>query len=479
VESVSRAIDYRLEWFKNNRSTIFGEVSNNLNINNDDVEVADDENVFLNNEMDRERDVMNSSNSTYLAESFFGSPRHLKKLAINALAIVSELGPPTFFITVTTDTRWEEIQEMLLPGQTAFDRPDIVCIVFKARLQALIHNLRTGKYFEKGIVQYIMYVIEYQHRGLPHAHIVVRLNNHPENEEEIAKLRFISKHIQARYPNALPLNSSAAEKVLYDKYVDLITSKMLHKCSTQAPNGCKKDIDARCRHGYSETVQNESDSFDEKGYPVYFRPNEDDLMVVPHNKELLLDWNGHCNVEFCGKTYAVLYLYNYLFKGNQKVHFDLANADDVDKSDEIKVHLRARMLCSMDACWRILGYQTYPSSKPTVLTIKVKSEQDVIDLRNDGKLCDLAVYFDRPDIYQFKNLKFTEFFKTWDYSYTRPARYKNIIANLNPDGNLFSTNRFLKPNLYIFKRLKPEDNIVRMGMLYISAGEMWYLRLLL
>ena len=27
VESVSRAIDYRLEWFRNNKSTIFGEIS--------------------------------------------------------------------------------------------------------------------------------------------------------------------------------------------------------------------------------------------------------------------------------------------------------------------------------------------------------------------------------------------------------------------------------------------------------------------
>ena len=90
---------------------------------------------------------------------------------------------------------------------------------------------------------------------------------------------------------------------------------MIHKCSTQAPNGCKKDISSRCKHGFSELIQNDCDSFDEKGYPVYYRPNEEDLMVVAHNKELLLDWNGHCNVEYCGRTYAVLYLYNYLFKG--------------------------------------------------------------------------------------------------------------------------------------------------------------------
>jgi hypothetical protein len=133
----------------------------------------------------------------------------------------------------------------------------------------------------------------------------------------------------------------------------------------------------------------------------------------------------------------------------------------------------------MDACWRILGYQTYPASNPTVLTIKVKSEEDVIQLRSDGKLCDLAVYFNRPTEPQFRFLKYTEFFKLWEYSYRIPIRYKHIIPNSNCNGDLFVTNRFLKPNLYIFKRLKPDDNIVRMSMLYLNAGEMWYLRLLL
>jgi hypothetical protein len=246
IESVSRGIDYRLEWNKNNKSTIFGEISKNLNLNNNDEYIEEDEQITdLNNDTNKERDVMNNSNASYLAESFFGSPRHLKSLAINALAIVSELGPPTFFITVTTDTRWNEIQEVLLEGQTAFDRPDVVCQVFKARLQALIHNLKSGKYFNNGKVQYIMYVIEYQHRGLPHAHIVVRLDNHPlDDQSDAIKLRYISRHIQARYPQEI-LNCTQTEKDIYKTYFDLIESKMIHKCSTQAPNGCKKDINSR------------------------------------------------------------------------------------------------------------------------------------------------------------------------------------------------------------------------------------------
>ena len=42
------------------------------------------------------------------------------------------------------------------------DRPDIVCRVFKARLDALLSNLRQGKYFGAHKVGYEIRVIEYQ-----------------------------------------------------------------------------------------------------------------------------------------------------------------------------------------------------------------------------------------------------------------------------------------------------------------------------
>ena len=68
---------------------------------------------------------------SYLSQSVHGSRRHLRNLAQNALTVISELGPPYCFLTLTCNTEWPEIPEMLLEGQTAFDRPDIVCRVFK------------------------------------------------------------------------------------------------------------------------------------------------------------------------------------------------------------------------------------------------------------------------------------------------------------------------------------------------------------
>lgn len=65
--------------------------------------------------------------SVYLPKSVTGSPRHMQKLACDALHAVAENGAPTEFVTLTVNISWREITEKLFANQTAFDRPDIVC----------------------------------------------------------------------------------------------------------------------------------------------------------------------------------------------------------------------------------------------------------------------------------------------------------------------------------------------------------------
>jgi hypothetical protein len=50
---------------------------------------------------------------------------------------------------------------------------------------------------------------------------------------------------------------------------------------------------------------------------------------------------------------------------------------------------------------------------------------------------------------------------------------------VNIYGDLFSTKAIVTKTVFIYKRSKPKNILVRMGMLYIGAGEMWYLRILL
>jgi hypothetical protein len=334
---VSRCIDFQLNWQRNHQHVILGSNAR----------------IGMNGEADETFGA-----SSFLSQSHHGSRRHLRSLASNALTIVSEYGKPSVFITLTCNPMWDEIQEMLLPGQTAFDRPELVCQVFKHRLSAVLHNIRNGKYFDdediycditvRRTVVYELRCIEYQHRGLPHAHIVIRLSNVPESNDPDACSEWIDQFLTCQYPD-INDNSSASD-IQYHK---LVEKNMVHKC-VKAVNGCLDDQGV-CRKGYHRTISQPKTTFCERGYPIYKRRDKD-LNVVPHNRKLLLDWGGHAYIDWCGSTYTVLYLYKYLYKGAKKVKFRLENADDVDDQDEITLYLRGRYLCSMDAAWRILGY---------------------------------------------------------------------------------------------------------------------------
>ena len=71
---------------------------------------------------------------------------------------------------------------MLLPGQTAYDRPDIVVRIFHRKVKMLISNIKKGIYFKGMKLIYMMRVIEYQHRGFPHMHLVIKLDGAPDRD---------------------------------------------------------------------------------------------------------------------------------------------------------------------------------------------------------------------------------------------------------------------------------------------------------
>ncbi|XP_018577277.1 uncharacterized protein LOC108915665 [Anoplophora glabripennis] len=87
------------------------------------------------------------------------------------MAIVARYGKPDLFITFTCNPRWPEIRDNLEGRQKWEHRPDLVCRVFKRKLDAFIDDIVHKQIY--GIVLSYMYVIEFQKRGLPHAHITV------------------------------------------------------------------------------------------------------------------------------------------------------------------------------------------------------------------------------------------------------------------------------------------------------------------
>ena len=199
-----------------------------------------------------------SSKPSYLGSKMPGTRRHMKRLATDALIVVSQKGKPSLFITATTNSEWPEIQEKLLPGQTAYDRPDIVDMVFHQRLQALLQNCRSGVYFGSKRVTYEMYVIEYQHRGLPHAHIVVQSDG----------LKSLTREEEGEWIDT-NISASMPERHEDPQLFELVKKFMVHKCSTDV-NGCL-DKDGHCTKHFDDTFPNEKTTFDSRGFPQYKR----------------------------------------------------------------------------------------------------------------------------------------------------------------------------------------------------------------
>ena len=84
--------------------------------------------------------------------------------------------------------------------------------------------------------------------------------------------------------------------------------------------------------------------FDERGLPVCERLRQEDLKIVPHNRAILMDCNGHCNVEFSAGVRCILYLNKYLYKGPKKSTFYLNSENENSESrDEISLYIKGRL----------------------------------------------------------------------------------------------------------------------------------------
>src|SRR5580698_4045704 len=134
-----------------------------------------------------------------LPSSFQGSPRNMAQNYQDAMAIVRNYGKPDYFITMTCNPKWPEISDNLIEGQSSEFRPDLIARVFKLKLQELLEDI--CKKHVLGTPTAIVHVIEFQKRGLPHAHIllILKTEDKPNNTESIdnvisAEIPDISSH---------------------------------------------------------------------------------------------------------------------------------------------------------------------------------------------------------------------------------------------------------------------------------------------
>jgi hypothetical protein len=193
-----------------------------------------------------------------------------------------------------------------------------------------------------------IYTIEFQKRGLPHAHILFWL--HPRNKYPTTQ--DIDKIITAEIP------SKEDDPACFDAVKQFMMHGPCGEANTSAPcmvdgNNCNRKFPKKFS---SETV------IDVDGFPIYRRrdngihvkkgdTNLDNGYVVPYNRGLLLEFQAHLNVEWCNKSRAIKYLFKYLHKGPDRATMLIqdnvstnktTNSTEITTVDEIKTFLDCR-----------------------------------------------------------------------------------------------------------------------------------------
>lgn len=219
--------------------------------------------------------------------------------------------------------------------------------------------------------------------------------------------------------------------------------------------------------------------FGENEYPIYRRrknkdvPSKNDLCVVSHNRDILMDWDGHCNLEYVGNSSVIEYLYKYLFKGAKKQKL-LISKKDANNNNQIIQHIQGRIISATQGLWRMFGYKTYPAPSPSVKVVKISTLSEVRNHNKLLKITDMELYFRRPNKYE--ELTFLEFWSSMIYSTKLTKHCQN-----NPDKFfIVKLNSISSKTYYVMERFRVNnDNICRIGTVGFRNVEKFYLRLIM
>ncbi|PNX97388.1 helicase-like protein [Trifolium pratense] len=186
-------------------------------------------------------------------------------------------------------------------------------MVFKIKFDELMKDL-TKRHILGKVLAY-MYTIEFQKRGLPHAHILIFL------------------HPSSKYPSPEDIDTTISVEIpnpdVDPELYNLVKKHMIHGPCGPSRLESPCTVNGRCTKFFPKKF-NEKTIVDQDGYPVYRRSSNsytvekngvtlDNGYVVPYNKRLLLKYQAHINMEWCNQSSSIKYLFKYIHKGYDRI----------------------------------------------------------------------------------------------------------------------------------------------------------------
>lgn len=183
-----------------------------------------------------------------------------------------------------------------------------------------------------------IYTIEFQKRGLPHAHIVLFMRA----DHKLPTGDDIDRIISAEIP----------DKELDPHLYEVVSDVMIHGPCGKVNRQSVCMVDGKCSKFFPKPFSQVT-KIDDIGYPIYRRREDgryvaknnykcDNRYVVPYNEYLTRRYRAHINVEWCVQSRSVKYLFKYIHKGADYVR---ASVGVENEEDEIKKHFSCRYLC--------------------------------------------------------------------------------------------------------------------------------------
>ena len=294
----------------------------------------------------------------------------------NALTLLHKFGRSDLFITFTANASWCEVQDMLLPNQSAHECPNLITCVFHLKFESPLDDIMKKNIFSQAI-GYI-YTVKYQKCGLPHTHLIIFLNC----SSQLATPEAVDKYISTEIP----------DENTHPWLFNLVKQFMVHSpCGPGLSSPCM-DYHNQCmknfpkpyltntkitRVSYMHTWHHDDGHFIRLGN--HFVNN---WYIVLYSPYLTLCYEAHINVECTAGFHAVKYIYKvyttflldyfcahivnsqYIYKGLDQVCLtvhSLANPDgmqtlqDSDR-DKTKVYIDGQHISAPEAFWRLSSW---------------------------------------------------------------------------------------------------------------------------
>ncbi|KAM6554269.1 hypothetical protein CsatB_015031 [Cannabis sativa] len=261
-----------------------------------------------------------------LPSSHTGGPRYRVQNYQDAMALCKWAGYPDLFLTFTCNPKWPKINDMInLIGQKDDEnRVNTICRLFEIKLNQLMHDLKNEQPFGK--------IIASEH---------------------------IDKIISAEIPD------SNIDPDGYNAVIKFMIHGPCGKLNSNSP--CM--MQGRYTKHFPKKF-NDRTTIDANGFPVYKRRNKgiriekkcvilDNRYVVPYNRNLIVKFDAHINIEICNYSRSIKYLFKYVHKGSYRATERIQSIDTSEEIDEIETYLDCRYISTTEACWRIFQFDIH------------------------------------------------------------------------------------------------------------------------